>query len=112
MIVLVEGLVRKGLSPQAIKNVVQVVKLVKASAVDEKGNELYPTKWNPEFIDLPVVDEMKQHKPSFLGEQVTKIVKAASGMLQMARLSKTLEWQSSGPTDSECQTHEPASGCS
>jgi integrase len=81
---LVEGLVRKGLSPQTIKNVVQVAKLVKASAVDEDGNELYPTKWNHEFIDLPEVDETKQRKPSFSGEQVTKIVKAANGRLQMA----------------------------
>jgi integrase len=84
MKVLVEGLVHKRLSPQTIKNVVQVAKLVKASAVDENGNELYPTKWNHEFIDLPEVDETKQRKPSFFGEQVTKIVKAANGRLQMA----------------------------
>jgi integrase len=84
MKVLVEGLVRKGLCPQTVKNVVQVAKLVKASAVDENGNELYPTKCNHEFIDLPEVDETKQRKPSFFGEQVTKIVKAANGRLQMA----------------------------
>jgi integrase len=63
---------------------VQVAKLVKASAVDENGNELYPTKCNHEFIDLPEVDETKQRKPSLFGEQVTKIVKAANGRLQMA----------------------------
>ena len=73
MKLLVEGLVRKGLRPQTVKNVVQVAKLVKASAIDENGNELFPTKWNHEFIDLPEVDETKQRKPSFLGEQVTKI---------------------------------------
>ena len=84
MKVLVGGLVRRGLSPQTVKNIVQVAKLVKASAVDENGNELYPTKWNHEFIDLPEVVETKQRKPSFLGEQVTKIVKAANGRLQMA----------------------------
>src|SRR5271156_3885548 len=84
MKVLVAGLVRKGLRPQIVKNVVQVAKLVKASAVDENGNELYPTKWNHEFIDLPEVDETKQRKPSFFGEQVTEIVKAANGRLQMA----------------------------
>jgi integrase len=84
MKVLVEGLVHKGLSPQTIKNIVQVAKLVKASATDENGNESYPTKWNHEFIDLPVVDETKQRKPSFSGEQVTNIVKAAKGRLQMA----------------------------
>lgn len=77
-------MVRKGLRPQIVKNVVQVARLVKASAVDENGNEMFPTKWNHEFIDLPEVDETKERKPSFLGEQVTKIVKAANGRLQMA----------------------------
>jgi integrase len=81
---LVEVLVGKGLSPQSIKNITQVVKLVKASAVDENGDELHPTKWNHDFIDMPVVDETKQRKPSFTGEQVTKIVKATSGRVQMA----------------------------
>jgi integrase len=82
----VEVLVGKKLCPQTIKNIAQVVKLVKASAVDEDGNELYPTKWNHEFIDMPVVDETKTRKPSFTGEQVSEIVKAASGRIQMAAI--------------------------
>lgn len=81
-----EVLVGKGLSPQTIKNIAQVVKLVKASAIDENGDELYPTKWNHDFIDLPVVDETKQRKPSFTGEQATKLVNAASGRIQMASI--------------------------
>jgi integrase len=82
--ILVEGLVRKGLSPQTIKNIVQVVKLTKASAKDENsGQQLYPTKWDHELIDLPEVDKKKQHKPSFTIAEVTKIVQAARGRLQM-----------------------------
>ena len=81
---LVEKLTEKRLSPQTIKNITQVVKLVKASVVDQNGNELYPTKWNHAFIDMPVVDETKQRKPSFNGEQVAEIVKAACGRIQMA----------------------------
>jgi len=68
----------------SIKNITQVVKLVKASAVDENGDELYPTKWNHEFIDMPVVDGTKQRRPAFTSEQVEKIVKATTGRLQMA----------------------------
>jgi integrase-like protein len=83
---LVEVLVGKGLSPQTIKNITLTVKLVKASAVDEDGNEMYPTKWNHKFIDMPVVDETKQRKPSFTDEQVAKIVKATSGRMQMAAI--------------------------
>ena len=43
------------LSPKSVRNVVQVIKMVKASAIDEDGNELYPTKWNHDFIDMPRV---------------------------------------------------------
>lgn len=73
---LVEVLVGKGLSPASIKNICLVVKLVKANAVDANGDELYPMKWNAEFIDAPLVDARKQRTPSLTGEQVTKIVAA------------------------------------
>ena len=52
--------------------------------MDDDGNELYPTKWNHEFIDMPIVDETKQRKPTFTGDEVTAIAKAATGRLQMA----------------------------
>ncbi len=84
MKILVEGLIRKRLAPQTVRNIAQVVKLVKASSVDENGDQLYPTKWNHEFIDLPEVDQAKVNKPSLTGEQVSQIVAAATGRIQMA----------------------------
>jgi hypothetical protein len=39
---------------------------VKASAVDEDGEPLYPTKWNYEFADIPVIGY--QRTPMFTGE--------------------------------------------
>jgi len=33
---------------------VGVVKLVVASAVSEDGEEMFPRKWNHEFLDMPV----------------------------------------------------------
>jgi len=80
---LVEVLVQKKLSPQTIKNILGVVKLVKSSATDENGNELYPTKWNNEFMDVPVVVETKQRKPSCAASQVSEIVNATGGRIQM-----------------------------
>jgi integrase len=79
---LVEVLVGKGLTPKSISNICLVVKLVKASAVDENGDELYSMKWNPEFIDAPVVDTRKQHTPSLTGAEITKIVASAEGWFQ------------------------------
>jgi integrase len=80
---LVEVLVGKGLSPSSIRNICLVVKLVKAGAVDENGDELNPMKWNAEFIDAPVVDARKQHTPSLTREEVTRILAAIEDEMKM-----------------------------
>ena len=83
---LVERLAQKKLKPATIHNITLVVKLVRASAIDDDGNQLFPIKWNRRFIDAPSVDPTKQRKPSFTADQVTAIVKAASGRMQMAAI--------------------------
>ena len=83
---IVEKLSRKGLMPATIKNIMLVVKLVRASAISDDGDQLFPIKWNSRFIDAPQVDPAKQSKPTFTGEQVTSIVKAATGRMQMAAI--------------------------
>ena len=57
-----------GLSPKTIDNYSQVVKMVVASAVDKEGEEIYPRKWNHEFVDMPVVEKAKQNTPCFSPE--------------------------------------------
>lgn len=64
-----------GLSPKTITSYFQVVKAVVASAMNEEGEELYPRKWNPEFIDLPLVDKEKQNTPSFSAEVMSGLAK-------------------------------------
>ena len=65
-----------GLSPKTISdNYVPVVKMLVASAVDEQGEEIYPRKWNNEFIDLPVVEKDKQNTPSFSAEVMTGLAR-------------------------------------
>ncbi|MDT8068957.1 MAG: tyrosine-type recombinase/integrase [Terriglobia bacterium] len=65
-----------GLSPKTISdNYVPVVKMVVASAVDEEGEQIYPRKWNHEFIDLPVVEKDKQNTPSFSAEVMNGLVR-------------------------------------
>ena len=59
----VRGLVTKmteaGLSAKMVNNVVQVVKMVVASAVNEDGEQVHPRTWNHEFIDLPEVKDQR-----------------------------------------------------
>jgi hypothetical protein len=71
---LVNTMVEGGLGASAIRFYTNVVKMVVASVVNEKGEEVYPRKWNANFIDMPVVNPKKQKTPSFTGDVVTGIV--------------------------------------
>jgi integrase len=66
-----------GLSAKTITTYIGVVKLVVASALDKNGEQLFPRKWNHEFIDLPVVGNQRQ--PVFTSEMVGKILRKAEG---------------------------------
>jgi integrase len=60
---LVVELAKAGLKPASITSIVSVVKQVVGSAVDENGNQLYPRKWNNDFLDLPVIKLAEQDAP-------------------------------------------------
>jgi len=63
------------LSAKSIENYIQVPKMVVASVLDEDGNQVYPRKWNHEFIDMPIVEESEQNRPSFSSEIMTGLAK-------------------------------------
>ena len=64
-------------SAKSISNYVQVVKMVVASAVNDKGEQIYPVKWNHDFMDLPEVNN--QRTPTFSAEEITTIISKAKG---------------------------------
>jgi integrase len=70
------------LSPKSVVEVVAVVKQVVASAIDDNGNELFPRKWNHDFIDLPVVKKNDQHRPTVETPEVSAIIKGSEGRYQ------------------------------
>jgi hypothetical protein len=72
---LVTVMAKKGLSPKTIENYIQVPKMVVASVVDEDGNQVYPRKWNHDFIDMPIVEQSEQNRPSFSSEIMTGLAK-------------------------------------
>lgn len=78
---LVAQMVAEKRAPKTIKNVIQVVKMVVASAINDEGDQIYLRKWNHEFIDLPEVTD--QHTPTFSAEEVQQIVSSAKGQYQM-----------------------------
>ena len=68
---LVAKMAEKGLSAKTIENYLQIPKMVVASVTDDEGNQVYPRKWNHAFMDMPIVDESKQNRPSFPSEIMT-----------------------------------------
>jgi integrase len=78
---LVTKLNAAGLSPKTISNYVGLVKLVVASAIGDDGEELFPRKWNHEFLDLPMVE--KQYQPTFSAETMSAILEKAAGQEQV-----------------------------
>jgi integrase len=78
---LITKMVTAGLSAKTVNTYAGIVKLVVASAIDANGEELYPRKWNHDFVEMPVVT--KQHRPSFTSEQVTSILTKTNGQAQM-----------------------------
>lgn len=74
---LVEKMAAK-LSPKTIVNYTQVVKLVVASAVDPNGEQLYPRKWNHDFIGLPIIEPNKQRRPTVSKAELEEILASTS----------------------------------
>jgi integrase len=68
------------LSPKTVSNYVGLVKLIVASATDGNGEQLFPRKWNHDFIDLPIIEH--QYQPTFTVETMSSIVEKADGQEQ------------------------------
>jgi hypothetical protein len=69
------------LAASSIRDYLNVIKAVVASAIDDNGEQLFPRKWNEEFIDAPLVGE--QNQPSTTSEGMTKILDKAAGQYQV-----------------------------
>ena len=71
---LVEKMAPK-LSAASVGDYMNIVRAVVASAIDENGEELFPRKWNEEYIDAPIVKD--QHQPSTNSEGISAILQGA-----------------------------------
>ena len=75
---LVEKMSAAGLAAQSIVNYTRVVKMVVASAVDGDGEQVYPRKWNHDFIGLPIIEPQKQRRPTVTRAEVEAILSTTS----------------------------------
>jgi integrase len=71
-----DQLVQQKLAAKTITELIGVVKEIVGSAVDAKGERLFPTNWNHEFLDLPTISKQKQ--PCATKDDVERAIKNAT----------------------------------
>jgi integrase len=71
---LIEKMTDAGLSAQSIVNYTKVVKMVVASAVNDEGEQIYPRKWNHDFVGLPVLNKEDQYRPTITEAELEEIL--------------------------------------
>jgi integrase len=76
---LIDKMAAAGLSPQTIVTHSKVVKMVMASAVGSDGEQIYPRKWNHDFVGMPIVRKEDQHRPTLSETELGKILASAKG---------------------------------
>jgi hypothetical protein len=103
------------LSASSIRDYMNTVKGVVASAINENGEEVFPRKWNDEYIDAPVIDS--QNQPSTNGDSMTAILAEAKRRYQMLfallaecgplRAGEALSASKSGSISLRTSVHSP-----
>lgn len=59
---------RKPLAANTIKRMVNLVKLIRESVVDDNGDQVYPYRWNKKFIDAPKIRKKDMKRPTITRE--------------------------------------------
>jgi len=70
---LIETMAAGGLAAKTIVSYSLVPKLVVASVVTADGEQVYPRKWNHDFVGLPIIDPSKQHRPTVTKDKVCEL---------------------------------------
>jgi hypothetical protein len=77
---LVEKMAPK-LSASSIRDYMNIVTSVVASAINDSGEEIFPRKWNDEYIDAPKIDSQRQ--PSTTTDSLTALLESVTGRYRM-----------------------------
>jgi integrase len=79
---LIEKMSAAGLSPRTVNKYIEHVKQVVESLKSPNGEPIHNRKWDPETMDLPVVEQAEQKRPSLKADAISKLIQASSGQEQ------------------------------
>lgn len=72
-----------GLSAQTVNAYFRIAAGVVRSAEGADGNPLYPNKWDPDKLDLPMVETSKQRRPSITADVMAEFAKVKNPKYRM-----------------------------
>jgi integrase len=79
---LIEKMSAAGLSPRTVNKYIEHVKQVVESLKSPNGEPIHNRKWDAETMDLPVVEQAEQKRPSVKADAISKLIQASSGQEQ------------------------------
>jgi integrase len=79
---LVDRMSSAGLKPRTVNKYMEHVKQVVDSLKGPNGEPIHHRKWDPETMDLPIVERAEQKRPSLQADAISKLVKQSSGQEQ------------------------------
>jgi integrase len=79
---LIERMSAANLSPRTVNKYIEHVKQVVASLVGPNGEPIHNKKWNPDVMDLPVVERIEQKRPSHKAAAISALINESGGQEQ------------------------------
>jgi integrase len=79
---LIEKMSSSGLKPRTVNKYMEHVKQVVESLKGPNGEPIHNRKWDPETMDLPIVEYAKQKRPSLKANAISDLIKQSSGQEQ------------------------------
>jgi len=71
-----------GLSPRTVNKYIEYVKQIVASLKAKNGEPVYDRKWNPETMDLPIVNHKEQKRPTLKASAISELISRSIGQEQ------------------------------
>jgi integrase len=79
---LIEKMASAGLKPRTVNKYMEHVKQVVKSMKGPNGEPVHNRKWDPETMDLPIVEHAEQKRPSLRANAISELTKQSSGQEQ------------------------------
>jgi integrase len=79
---LIEKMCSASLQPRTVNKYIEYVKQVVESLKAANGEPVYNRKWNPETMDLPIVEYSEQKRPSLKAKAISDLISGSCGQEQ------------------------------